>query len=99
MALGVGAGLLVGLSTTKWLYARATNLSPVIGGSLAVLPAIFLSIVFGGTGGGGFGEELFGTPGIAVGLALGIATILGAGISLGALAGMAFGAFFRRHGQ
>ena len=99
IALGIGVGLLVGLSATKLLYARSSNLSPVFGGSLAALPAMFLSIVIGGAGGGGFGESIFGKWGIVVGLALGIATVLGAGISLGALTGMAFGALFGREGR
>jgi hypothetical protein len=92
MALGIGAGLLLGLTATKRLIAHcdhASKLAPAVGGALATVPAIFLSIVIGGTAGGGFGEALLGQAGIEVGLAVGIAMVLGAGISLGAIAGAA----------
>ena len=95
MAFGIGAGLLLGLTATKRLIShfddRASKVVPVIGAVLATVPAMFLSIVIGGTAGGGFGEALLGQAGIAVGLAVGIAMVLGAGILLGAIAGAAMG--------
>lgn len=94
MTLGIGAGLLLGLAATKRLIVhcdRSSKVAPAVGGALATVPAIFLSIVIGGTAGGGFGEALLGQAGIAVGLAVGIATVLGAGIALGAIAGAAMG--------
>jgi len=62
-----------------------------VGGAIALIPALFLSFVVGGSFGGAYGEVLFGSVGVPIGLAFGIATVLAVGVILGASVGALIG--------
>jgi hypothetical protein len=101
IALGLSAGTIIGYRSSKvlpvWLGkpARAPRLVQYCswtGALLFLLPSLFLSIVVGGTLGGGWGEAAtvavgYGSLGVPVGLAVGITVILGGGVAVGTLIG------------
>lgn len=101
IALGLSAGAIIGFRSSKVILiclsepARAPRMVQYcswIGALLFLLPSFFLSIVVGGTLGGGWGEAAtvtvgYGFLGVPVGLAVGIAVILGGGIAVGTLIG------------
>jgi hypothetical protein len=92
IAGGVIAGVVGGIIAGRWLASRGAarsirRPSPSVwayaGAAVAGVPSLVLSFVVGGNLGGGWGEALFGIPGIAVGMLLGITVVLAVGIAAG----------------
>jgi len=111
-ALGLLGGLVLTYALGKAIIPRLvakSRLMPVLvqlacaGAVIALLPALFLSLVVGGTLGGAWGEYAFSqfgfrTSGTAVGLALGIAMVFAlvviGGAAIAVFSGKAF-TFYR----
>ena len=111
--LGLGGGLaltyVVASVLLPRLVANSRHMSFLVrlayaGTVVAVLPALFLSLVVGGTLGGAWGEYVFGqiglpSTGVAVGLALGVALVFALVLVGGAAIGVFLGravAFYRQ---
>jgi hypothetical protein len=96
---GCAAGYVVSLRVTTRLAAsssrpRLIRWLAVTGGFLAVLPSGFMAFVVGGNIGGAAGASALsqiGPLGIAIGIAAGLALVLGLGITLCSLAFAALG--------
>jgi len=71
------------LSSTRLGLLRAVA---TLGGVVALLPAFFLAIIFGGNFGGSWGEQLFGSHGVSIGIRLGVATVFFVSIASAAYA-------------
>ena len=95
VVVGILGGPLLAYVAARWLIGRFTleHVHPQrirfaqLGALLAALPAFFLAIVFGGVG-AAFGEAAFGSLGVLLGLACGIAIVFGAVLLLGVVLGL-----------
>ena len=100
-ALGLVGGVALCLLVRKTLLPRVPSRLAFAGAFVALLPALFLSLVVGGTVGGAWGEQLFGqiglpASGVPVGLALGIAVIFALVVLGGAAIGRLIGLLLER---
>ncbi len=106
MAIGCALGAFAGLVFAKASIAavsarfnvglRTARIGAILGGTVVVFPSFFLSIVLGGTFGGGWGEIVAGKAGVVIGLAAGIAFILAIGLGIGAALGSLLAVVVRR---
>ena len=108
-ALGLGGGIalaiLVGQAALPRLIRRSPNVRLsarlALGGTLAaLLPALLLSVVVGGTLGSAWGREVFrelgiGSSGVPFGVAAGTALAFAAVVLLGAAAGLVLARLLR----
>lgn len=113
--LGLAGGLALtyalGKAILPRMVARSAHASLLVrlafaGTVIAVLPALFLSLVVGGTLGGAWGRHTFaqlGFPlsGVPIGLAFGVATVFALVMIAGAVSGVALGkaVVWYRHSQ
>jgi len=112
-ALGLGAGVVLAYAVGKAVLPRAVAKADdallfvrlaFAGTVVALLPALLLSLVIGGTLGGAWGERVFGrlgvpSSGVPVGLAIGIALVFALVVLGGGAIGMFLGKAVIRHRQ
>jgi hypothetical protein len=105
ITVGLSGGAFLGYWPSKSLAFRLSKSSiaprlvmvcSTVGAILLMLPSLLFSFLFGGNIGGGFGAFVtesigLGSTGAPVGLAFGIAVVLGSGLVVGALVGGMFG--------
>jgi len=100
-ALGLIGGVALAYLIGGAVARRFTVTSPAVrlglaGAAIALLPALFLSLVLGGTLGGAWGEHYLGqvgfpSSGVPIGLALGIALVFACVVLVGATLGILSG--------